>query len=159
MLKELDNCDWTEVFGEGTGGNCTAITPHPAPGYTGSIATFSREDVKRIIGMSEGERDERDWVIYGVLKDGRYFVARGGCDYTGWDCRASNSGDVAGSKANIIRYGLTQNERSRFALPEPKGMSREDKYNHVSWDEYDYYDFPEDNEDGLFDPMEKEDMP
>ena len=27
------------------------------------------------------------------------------------------------------------------------------------WDEYDYYDFPEDNEDGLFDPMEKEEDP
>ena len=27
------------------------------------------------------------------------------------------------------------------------------------WDEEDYYDFPEDNEDGLFDPMEKEDIP
>ena len=33
--------------------------------------------------------------------------------------------------------------------PEP-----EDEY-----DEEDYYDFPEDDEDGLFDPMEKEDIP
>ena len=116
MLKQLDDYNWAEVFGEGSGGNCTAITPQPAPGYEGSITTFSREDVKTILGMSEGERDEREWVIYGKLNDGRYFVARGGCDYTGWDCQASNSGDVAATKKDIVRFGLTQEERSRFNL-------------------------------------------
>jgi hypothetical protein len=74
MLKELDNYDWAEVFGEGSGGNCTAIIPQPAPGHSGSIATFSREDVVKILGQSEGEREERDWVVYGKLKDGRYFL-------------------------------------------------------------------------------------
>ena len=43
----------------------------------------------------------------------------------------------------------------------PQGFSDAPEYEEEEslWDEYDYYDFPEDNEDGLFDPMEKEDIP
>lgn len=116
MLKELNDYNWSEVFGEGGGGNCYPIKPQPAPGYSGSIETFSREDVKTITGQLEGEHDEKDWVVYGQLFDGRWFVARGGCDYTGWDCRASNGGDIAGTLADIVRFGLTTNERQRFEI-------------------------------------------
>lgn len=117
MKTELDDYNWEEVFGEGTGGNCTPINPQPQPpSYSGSLATFSREDVAEIYGQEEGERDEKDWIIYGRLSDGRYFAARGGCDYTGWDCRASNSGDVAATRADIERFGLTDDERSRFGI-------------------------------------------
>jgi|SRR5580692_549858 hypothetical protein len=114
MLKELDDYDWAEVFGEGTGGNCTPIKPNRPPhDKKTSTETFSRDDVKKLYGQSEGERDERDWVCWGQLKDGRWFVARGGCDYTGWDCRAFNSGDVASSRKDITQFGLTEEERAR----------------------------------------------
>ena len=116
MLDELNNYDWAEVFGEGTGGNCVPIIPQLAPGYDGPNTTFSREDVKRLYGQSDGEGDERDWVCWGILKDGRWFVARASCSYTGWDCLAGNSGDVAGSRKEIIRLGLTTEERLRFGL-------------------------------------------
>lgn len=117
MKQELDNYDWAEVFGEGTGGNCTPIIPNRTPISTISVSTFSREDVAIIIQMQDGENDERDWIIYGKLKDGRYFAARGGCDYTGWDCQASNSGDVADTQEQIERFGLSDDERQRFGLP------------------------------------------
>jgi hypothetical protein len=117
MFKELDNYDWAEVFGEGGGGNCTPIIPNRRPGDTVTPnSTFSREDVEVIFGLSEGERDERSWVVYGQLKGGRFFVARGHCDYTGWDCQASNSGDVASSLGDIQRFGLDNDERSRFGI-------------------------------------------
>ena len=117
MLSQLDNYDWAEVFGEGSGGNCTAIIPNRPPfDITTSIETFSREDVVEICGQIEGENDESDWVVWGQLKDGRWFVARGGCDHTGWDCQASNSGDVAASKDGIIRFGMSNDERDRFGL-------------------------------------------
>lgn len=117
MLKELDDYDWAEVFGEGGGGNCTPIIPQPQP-PTSNVPTtqFGREDVEKIYKMEDGENDERDWIIYGRLKDGRYFAARGGCDYTGWDCRASNSGDVALTLAEIRRFGLSDDERQRFGV-------------------------------------------
>jgi hypothetical protein len=121
MLSDLEGYDWDEVFGEGGGGNCTPIIPNRAPhDNKTSTTTFSREDVKEIYGQCEGERDERDWIVWGKLKDGRWFVARGGCDYTGWDCRASNSGDVASSQPDIITFGMTPDERSRFEVS-PKG--------------------------------------
>lgn len=117
MLPSLDSYDWAEVFGEGTGGNCTPIRPQPQPpSYTGSQETFSRLDVAEIYGQEDGENDGPEWIIYGRLKDGRYFCARGGCDYTGWDCRASNSGDVAATRNDIVRFGLTQDERNRFKI-------------------------------------------
>lgn len=115
MLKELNDYDWAEVFGEGGGGNCTSIAPNRAPhDKTTSPDTFSREDVAVIYGQSDGENDERDWIVWGQLKDGRWFVARGGCDYTGWDCQASNSGDVASTEQDIIDFGMTGDERERF---------------------------------------------
>lgn len=117
MDLRLDNHDWAEVFGEGTGGNCTPIFPQPQPpSYKGSLATFSRDDVEAIIQMADGEPEELPWIIYGRLKDGRYFAARGDCDYTGWDCHADNSGDVAASLDDIIRFGLTRDERARFGI-------------------------------------------
>ena len=118
MLKELDGYDWAEVFGEGneTGGNCPPLVPNTPPDSKISTKTFGREDVKKIWGQVEGENDERDWVVWGQLKDDRWFVARGGCDYTGWDCQASNSADVANTMSGIIRFGMTEDERERFKI-------------------------------------------
>ena len=116
MLQELDDYNWAEVFGEGGGGNCTPIIPNAYPGSKISTKTFMREDVKLIAGMSDGERDERSWIVYGKLRDGRWFAARGSCDYTGWDCRAHNNGDVASTKKEIQRFGLDKEERARLGI-------------------------------------------
>lgn len=72
--------------------------------------------------MSEGERDERSWIVYGRLYDGRWFIARGSCDYTGWDCQASNDGSVADTEEALIEYGMDEDERHRFGVE-----SREEK--------------------------------
>lgn len=117
MDPRLDNYNWSEVFGEGSGGNCTPIVPQPAPpSFAGHLDTFGRNHVAEIIQMQDGVHDELDWIIYGKLHDGRYFAVRAGCDYTGWDCRAGNSGDVAGTLEAIVRFGLSDEERKRFGL-------------------------------------------
>jgi hypothetical protein len=116
MLKELDSSDWAEVFGEGTGGNCAPIYPQVPPEDTVSTKTFSRDDVVEIKAQLEGENDGPTWIVWGRLKDGRWFFAEGGCDYTGWDCQASNGGAVASTEALLIRYGLTDEERERFGI-------------------------------------------
>lgn len=117
MISELDDYDWAEVFGEGGGGNCSAIVPSAPPhDKATSRDTFSREDVALIKGKEEGERDEQSWIIWGQLKDGRWFFAEGSCDYTGWDCQASNGGSVASSEEDIIRFGMGDVDRSRFGI-------------------------------------------
>ena len=117
MLSQLASHDWAEVFGEGGGGNCTPIIPQPEPPLSDiSRETFSRDDVSEIFGQVEGENDGDDWIVYGRLKDGRFFVARGGCDYTGWDCQASNGGSVAKSREDIERFGLTEQDRRRLGI-------------------------------------------
>lgn len=116
MLAELDDYNWAEVFGEGSGGNCTPIAPDTPPNDSTSRETFSREDVVLLEGQSEGDNDGPSWICWGQLKDGRWFFAEGSCDYTGWDCQASNAGSVASSRADIIRFGMTDGERERFGL-------------------------------------------
>lgn len=119
MLNELDDYDWAEVFGEGTGGNCTKVEPRRIPGEACSLESFGREDVAEIKGIQPGENDGPDWIIWGILKDGRYFIATGGCDYTGWDCRASNTGNVAETEDHLIRFAMSDDERNRFGVPLP----------------------------------------
>lgn len=116
MLSQLDSYDWAEVFGEGMGGNCTPIIPDIPLGSNVSPVTFCREDVAEILGQEEGENDGPDWIVYGRLTDGRFFLARGGCDYTGWDCRADNSGNVAATVEDLIRFGMNEDERKRFKV-------------------------------------------
>lgn len=117
MIPILNDYNWAEVFGEGTGGVCSIIHPQPEPpSYRGSLATFGREDVAEIHYIEEGERDEALWIICGKLKDGRFFVASAGCCYTGWDCQAGNSGSVSETREAMILFGLTDEMRKRFGI-------------------------------------------
>jgi len=116
VLIDLDDYDWEEVFSEGNGGNCSAIMPRRIPGEKCSLASFCREDVKEICGLDPGEKDVRDWIIWGILNDGRYFFVCGGCDYMGWDCHAQNYGNVAETAKNLIRFAMSDEERRRFGL-------------------------------------------
>jgi hypothetical protein len=96
MLKALKNSDWAEAFCDPRSSNVGFNEPVEAvPGESripidimGStpihLDPFCREDVEEIFGMSEGIPDELPWIIYGRLKDGRYFFLEAGCDYTGW---------------------------------------------------------------------------
>ncbi len=118
MLKELDDYDWAEVFGEGTGRNCGAILPQTIPGDDKTPShTFSREDVALIKGQVEGDNDGPSWIIYGQLKDGRWFFAEGSCDYTGWDCQAGNGGAIASNEEELIRLLMSPDDRTRFGFP------------------------------------------
>ncbi len=116
VLDILNDYDWAEVFGEGTGGNCKPIQPRRIPGENCSREGFTREDVDEILGMDE--KDGPEWVICGKLKDGRFFVAAGSCDYTGWDCLAGNNGNVAETLDSLKQFAMTQEEVSRCFLQE-----------------------------------------
>jgi len=78
MLAELDTYDWQEVFKYAKGLSTIAGDAEC------STVPFDREDVESLYALEEGQNDEADWLALGKLKDGRFFFARAGCDYTGW---------------------------------------------------------------------------
>ena len=123
MIDSLNSYDWAAIFrmccGEesgsylGSGPDTPPISP--ALGTSTPVTHFSREDVKRVIAQSDGENDERDWLLLAELKDGRFAFIAAGCDYTGWDCMG-NSGVcvVAPDLATMVRLGLTDAARDRL---------------------------------------------
>jgi hypothetical protein len=112
MLAELDSYDWEECFGEGSGGNTTKdIDAHGV-----SADHCDRENVAEIIAMIDGENDESDWVGLFRMNDGRFLAVVASCDYTGWDCQASNTMTVAATLGEVIRFGLDSRGRDRLAL-------------------------------------------
>lgn len=111
----VDSYDWEEVFGEGSGGgNCT--NDIESPDGT-SCSPVTRSDVAEIIAAVDGENDAEDWAGVFRLKDGRYLVATGGCDYTGWDCQAENTLTVARDEATAVRFGMSDENRERLGYP------------------------------------------
>ncbi len=42
-------------------------------------------DIKEVLAVFQGERDERNWRWVLELHDTRFVFLEGGCDYTGWD--------------------------------------------------------------------------
>ena len=79
------------------------------------------------------ELDSYDWEeVFGEgggwnctpITPNRWFVARGGCDYSGWGCQASNSGDVASRPANAIFPRLSIESPVCPHPPIPPGCSR-----------------------------------
>jgi hypothetical protein len=116
-LEELkDSYDWAEVFADRSSGNTTKETTEVPPGSDVSTRPASREDVIEIIAAVNGENDGEEWIGVFLLRDGRYLVAQGSCDYTGWDCQAGNSMVVASSWSDIMQFGLSDCEKRRLGL-------------------------------------------
>lgn len=112
----MTDYDWAEVFGEGSGGNTTRDIDVAPPGVDVSTSPVSRTDVAEVIAAVNGENDERDWIGVFRLNDGRFLVASGGCDYTGWDCQASNNLTVCASLDDAVKYGLDEARRALLGL-------------------------------------------
>lgn len=114
----LENYDWAQVFADENWGNVSKDLEAVPPGIPVSTEHVWREDVEEIIAAVNGENDGLDWLGLFLLKDGRYLVAVGGCDYTGWDCRAGNNLFVSDTLDNIIQFGLSKEERNRLGIVE-----------------------------------------
>jgi hypothetical protein len=58
--------------------------------------TYAREDIAEVLAVWQGENDGDDWRWILRLNDGRFVYLKGGCDYTGWDCRSYAESRFAG---------------------------------------------------------------
>jgi hypothetical protein len=81
----LADYDWAQVFADENAGNVSKQTDACPPGSDVDTSPPTRADVAEIIAAVNGENDGYDWVGVFKLKDGRFLLASGGCDYTGWD--------------------------------------------------------------------------
>jgi hypothetical protein len=116
-LEELNSSyNWAEVFADYGSGNTSKDTSPALPDMKVDCTPPCRGDVVQIIAAVNGERDGDAWVGLFLLRDGRFLVARGSCDYTGWDCQAGNSLTVAPSLSEAIRFGMGNSDRDRLGL-------------------------------------------
>lgn len=86
LAELVEDFNWASVFGEETNGGNTSNHCDPCPPEsTVDTTPPTRADVAEIIAAVNGENDEESWLGVFLLKDGRYLLACGSCDYTGWD--------------------------------------------------------------------------
>jgi hypothetical protein len=92
-MKTLDqllaDSDWGYVFCEKdcSGSSISNKTDPCPPGANIDLTPPTRADVAEILLLHDSSDQEWDgWSGTGLfkLKDGRYLVAQGSCDYTGW---------------------------------------------------------------------------
>ena len=118
--KKIGGSDWREAFGYAgepdpeAGGRCAV---ERVLGACCSEDLFGRDDVKRVFAACEGANDDDSWIAVVQLRDGRYAAVIAWCDYTGWDCQAGGKAWVGDSLEQIVRMGLTPQERDRTGLP------------------------------------------
>lgn len=120
MLEVLDSYDWKEAFGfAGESDTCNGTDFHIEgcnPVGTYDLSPFTREDVDEIYHLSDGEKDVMNWIVYGKLKDGRFFYLSAGCDSTGWDCREWGGAEIGSSREEIERFSLSDEDRWRLGI-------------------------------------------
>lgn len=83
------------------------------------VCGVSIHNVNEVILSDEGENDGRPWIAVVGWKgpEGKYAVIRAGCDYTGWDCRASGTIEFYNSlEESVSVLTLTEEERGRFGM-------------------------------------------
>ena len=85
-LEQFQNdSDWAHVFGEsGESDGCSTATDECPPGSSVDRTPPRRKDVAEVVALVNGENDCESWEGVFRLKDGRFLVASGWCDYTGW---------------------------------------------------------------------------
>lgn len=119
----LDGWDWIKAFEcagpteyEWGADNTPDLRRANPQDTTTSLAPFQRKDVALVHAFAEGEPDEASWLCLGKLNDGRWFLLRAGCDYTGWDCQSDGCVDVAPDLDTLLSYGASNDERERLGV-------------------------------------------
>jgi len=113
-LKDIQTgYDWEEVFGQGSGGNCTNEVESLDGTSTDPVL---RENIVEVLASVCGENDGDNWICVVRLNDGRFACCEGSCDYTGWDCQAGNTITVASSLESLMQSGVTPEWARRLEI-------------------------------------------
>ncbi len=85
LSQLLEDGNWAEVFADENSGNVDKTTSAVPPGCGVDCTPPSRTDVAEVVAAANGDNDGPNWIGVFRLHDGRWLVASGGCDATGWD--------------------------------------------------------------------------
>jgi len=100
--------DWREAWG-------VAQAPEAVLGFTGSLdLSGGWDNVVVVLAAAAGENDGNSWVAALRLHDGRHLLLSAWCDYTGWDCQSGGRMQISASLDDLIRFGMTGEERTRL---------------------------------------------
>lgn len=116
MIDLTAGYDWSSAFEVAMRDSCTWVQ---GSSKTGAAPPFEVGDVEEVFAAAEGENDGDAWLVFGKLKDGRYFLLTASCDYTGWGCQDGGSAYVAETRELLEQFGLTPEEKIRL-FPEVK---------------------------------------
>lgn len=120
-MKTLETKDWEGLFGEREDLPLRPVSPDAAKRDDVGRGTFTRTDVDFILNKAEGGGGSEPWLVYGKLKDGRWFLQRGKCGPAGWSEQAENSGSVAKTVEDLVQNGMTEEERRRLGIEISQG--------------------------------------
>lgn len=116
-LEELlEDENWAQVFADENDGNVNKDVDRAPPNSDVDISPMTRQDVAEIIASVDGQNDGDDWLGVFLLKDGRYLIAKGACDSSGWGCQAWNQLTVCEHMEDVLQFGLTADEKDRLGL-------------------------------------------
>lgn len=118
-LKEMEvNYDWQQIWntdGQAVSNLSGTLSPEAVPpGSSVDCSELRFEDIAKLLGSVDGENDSSDWLCVVKMKDKRFAVVRAGCDYTGWDCQSNGASCVAATLKDLVKFGLSDSERSRI---------------------------------------------
>lgn len=105
----LEDSDWEIIFNDK---NCEPVPPDSNV----NLKSPSKNDVKTIIAIVNGEKDGDEWLGIFLLNDNRYLFASGWCDFTGWDCQSWTSLEVSKNLDDLLRFGLNKQQRTRLGV-------------------------------------------
>lgn len=67
----------------------------------------TEHQITALVMRREGYNDGENWIWHVTFDDGTTWVAEGGCDYTGWDCRSHLDWEPLAADATCPTCGKT----------------------------------------------------
>jgi hypothetical protein len=105
--------DWGVLFGGDWGPGVEYLTASGLPRQT--VEAITPGQLAEITHLWSERGDYAETTVHALVRlhDGRWAGVHGWCDTTGWDCQAGVTWFV-GSRDEVIRDGLTEQDRNRF---------------------------------------------
>jgi hypothetical protein len=74
--------------------------------YGASENSLSKEvgNIANVLAQVPGEADGPSWYWLAKMKNGKYGLFWGGCDYTGWECQSSMWYKEADSAEEVVEF-------------------------------------------------------